>query len=98
MIKLMSVTARRELLASVRQRYCDATWADKGRIVDGFVAATDYERKYTIRLLSSNELVVPPKKRPSVQRYDEQVRQALIGCCVRPIKFARSASSLFYLN
>lgn len=77
MIKLMSLTARREMLASVRQSYRDATWAEKGKILDGFVAATDYERKYASRLLSTDEVFVPLKKRPSVQQYDEQVRQAL---------------------
>ena len=79
MIKLMSLTARRELLASVRQSYRDATWAEKGRILDGFVAATDYERKYAIRLLSTDEVSIPLKKRPSIQQYDEQVRQALMA-------------------
>ena len=46
MSKLMSLTARRELLASVRRNYRKANWVKKGKILDGFVAATDYERKY----------------------------------------------------
>jgi hypothetical protein len=79
MIKLMSLTARRELLASVRQRYSAATWLEKGKILDGFVAATDYERKYACRLLSSDKLTSPRRKRTSPQLYDEQVRQALIA-------------------
>lgn len=79
MTKLMSLTARRELLASVRQSYRDATWAEKGKILDGFVAATDYERKYAIRLLSTDAVSTPLKKRPSIQQYDEQVRQALLA-------------------
>jgi len=79
MIKLMSLTARRELLASVRQSYGAADWVDKGKILDGFVAVTDYERKYASRLLTSDEAVAPRKQRPSAQQYDEQVRQALIA-------------------
>jgi hypothetical protein len=79
MTKLMSLTARRELLTSVRQSYRDATWAKKGRILDGFVAACDYDRKYAIRLLSTEEASVPQTKRPSNQQYNEQVRQALLA-------------------
>lgn len=79
MIRLMSLTTRREFLASVRQSYQGATWAEKGKILDGFVAATDYERKYAIRLLSSDAVTSPPRKRPSIQQYDEQVRQALVA-------------------
>ena len=79
MIKLMSLTARRELLASIRHSYRNATWAEKGKILDGFVAATDYERKYASRLLSCGEIAVSTKKRRSAQQYDEQVQQALIA-------------------
>ncbi len=51
----------------------------KGKILDGFVAVTDYERKYAIRLLSTDKVTIPLKKRPSIQQYDEQVRQALMA-------------------
>ena len=68
MIKSMSLTTRRELQASVRQKYRDASWADKGRLLDGFVAATGYERKYAIHLLNSAEMPTLPKKRPASQR------------------------------
>lgn len=72
MIKLMSLTARRELLASVRQSYRAADWVEKGKILDGFVAVTDYERKYASRLLTSDEPVAPRKQRPSARQCDEQ--------------------------
>ena len=39
MMKSMCLSARRELLISVRQKYRKAGWKDKGRILDGFVAA-----------------------------------------------------------
>ena len=78
-MKLMSLTARRELLSSIRHSYRNATWTEKGKILDGFIAATDYERKYASRLLSCGEKAVSTKKRPSAQQYDEQVRQALIA-------------------
>ena len=78
-MKLMSLTARRELLAGVRKKYRGACWADKVKILDGFVAATDYERKYATRLLNSTETPVLPEKHPTAQKYDEQVRQALFS-------------------
>ena len=79
MTKLMSLTVRRELLAGVRKRYRDADWVEKGKILDGFVAASDYERKYAIRLLSGANIPKTPDKRRVAQKYDEQVRQALIS-------------------
>ena len=79
MIKLMSLTARRELLAGIRQRYREASWVNKGKILDGFVAATDYDRKYATRLLNSSETPAPAQLRPSAHQYNEQVRQALLS-------------------
>ncbi len=55
MVKTMSLSARRELLIGVRQTYQDADWMGKGRVLDGFIAATGYERKYAIQLLNSAE-------------------------------------------
>jgi hypothetical protein len=79
MIKLMSLTARRELLESIRQKYREASWVNKGKILDGFVAATDYDRKYATRLLNSSEVPAPAPRRPAAHQYDEQVRQALLA-------------------
>ncbi len=79
MMKSMCLSARRELLISVRQKYRKAGWDEKGKILDGFVAATDYDRKYAIRLLSSDiELTLKPVKRLTSQKYDGQVLQALL--------------------
>lgn len=33
MIKSMSLTTRRELLASIREKYRDASWVDRGRLI-----------------------------------------------------------------
>lgn len=74
----MSLAARREMLASIRQKYRDSSWCDKGKILDGFVAATGYGRKHAISLLNSAvDTPAKPKERLSSQRYNEQVRQAL---------------------
>ena len=78
-MKLMSLTARRELLAGVRKKYRGACWADKVKILDGFVAATDYERKYATHLLNGAALPAVSKKRPISQKYNEQMRQALLS-------------------
>ena len=49
---LMCFLARMELLiSSVQMKYHDASWSETAKILDGFVAATDYDRQYAIRLL-----------------------------------------------
>jgi hypothetical protein len=78
-MKMMSLTARRELLASVRRSYREASWAERGKILDGFVAATDYDRKYANRLLNRDEVTASQVQRRSARQYDEQVRQVLIS-------------------
>jgi hypothetical protein len=77
-VKTMSLSARRELLTCVRQKYQAADWADKGRVLDGFVAAAGYERKYAIQLLNGDEPAAISTTRLTCQKYDDQVRQALI--------------------
>lgn len=81
MANIMSLRARREMLEGIRNRYLDANKNDKSRILDGFVAATGYDRKYAIQLLKkehSNNSTALPKKRPGAQVYDEQFRFVLI--------------------
>jgi hypothetical protein len=41
----MGIQSRRELLAALHPRYRRASKAEKGQILDGFVAATGYHRK-----------------------------------------------------
>lgn len=76
-IKSMSLSARKELLASVRQKYRDSSWMEKGKILDGFVAATGYDRKHAIQLMNNTAEPEKPKERLTCQKYDEQTRQAL---------------------
>ena len=47
----MTKPGKQELLLEVRPRYLRAGRAEKGRILDEFVAATRYHRKYAIHLL-----------------------------------------------
>ena len=48
----MSFRAKRELLLQVSPRYQEASHQQKSIILDEFVAATGYARKYAIRLLA----------------------------------------------
>ena len=48
---MMSLGSKKELTEAIRNRYLKANKAEKGRILDEFVAATGYHRKYAIRLL-----------------------------------------------
>ena len=46
----MSRSTRRELLSYTRKRYINASWREKGKILDEFIALTGYDRKYGIML------------------------------------------------
>lgn len=48
---MMSQRSKRELLEAIRPRYLKANKAGKERILNEFVAATGYHRKYAIRVL-----------------------------------------------
>lgn len=76
----MSLQSRRELLINIRNKYKEGTWNEKGKILDGFVAATGYDRKYAIRALKSSSVIneCRAKRKPKEKKYDESVRQALI--------------------
>ena len=74
MTKSMSLNARRELLASVQKKYLAADWVNKGKILDGFVSATDYERKYAIQLLNNrpHHIVQPSPSLPPNRKYSNK--------------------------
>lgn len=78
----MSLKARRELLAAIASRYGQATKAEKERILDEFVAATGYHRKYAINILQNPQTdpaASAKRKRPSRPRYyTAEVQAALI--------------------
>ena len=73
----LSFKSKRELLLQIAPRYREASPALKTVILDEFVAATVYARKYAIRLLSHP---VAPKltiERPRPPHYGPEVQQAL---------------------
>jgi len=74
---LLSFQSKRELLLQIAPRYREASSTLKTVILDEFVAATGYARKYAIRLLS--QPVAPKLKieRPRPPHYGPEVQQAL---------------------
>jgi len=78
MTKKMSIHARQEMLASIQQKYQLGDWKSKNQLLDGFIAATDYDRKHAIKLL--NARIKKPstgKKKGKPPRYDEGVVKVL---------------------
>ncbi|CAB3743292.1 ISNCY family transposase ISBj12 [Paraburkholderia phenoliruptrix] len=70
------MTTRKELVAALQLRYRSATFGDRIRILDEFVALTGYHRKHAIRLLREAPGAAKlPRERNRL--YDEAVRQAL---------------------
>jgi hypothetical protein len=77
----MSRSTRRELLSYTRKRYINASWREKGKILDEFIALTGYDRKYGIKLLNLVEIDFDAKKTDKQRKnkkYDEAIRQALL--------------------
>jgi hypothetical protein len=74
----MSVLAKRELLVQVAPRYVEGCRHQRRIILDEFVAATGYDRKYAIRLLNSPvrpPLVIQRRRAP---QYGAAVQEALM--------------------
>jgi hypothetical protein len=74
---MMSQRSKRELVAAIHPRYLKASKPGKQQILNEFVAATGYHRKYAIRLLKHGS---KPKGRRKVGRnkvYQGEVVQAL---------------------
>jgi hypothetical protein len=87
----MSLNSKRELLSAIAPRYQAASKKQKQQILDEFVAATGYHRRYAIPLLKhyqaasgkdkSSDLLDPARstrgRRPV---YTDEVKRALIIC------------------
>ena len=72
----ISPEARRELVTAVAERYQHSTSAEKGWILDEFVALTGYHRKHAIRLLNGSS-VTPGVRRGRRCVYDDAVTDRL---------------------
>src|SRR5438105_287881 len=73
----MSFRAKRELLMQIAPRYQEAPERHKGAILNEFVAATGYTRKYAIRLLNHPGSLHVEIARPRPRHYGHEVQEAL---------------------
>ena len=69
------MTTRKELVAALQSRYRSATFGERIRILDEFVALTGYHRKHAIRLLREQPGATK-ETRERNRLYDEAVCQA----------------------
>jgi len=77
-MRRVSMATRDELVRAVTERYVSGDRAEKGRILDEFVAVSGFHRKHAMRLLRSRSPTVRSGPRPERRVYDDAVRQALI--------------------
>ena len=73
----MSFRAKRELLQQIAPRYQEVTERQKVAILNEFVAATGYTRKYAIRLLNHPGSLHMEIARPRPRHYGQDVQEAL---------------------
>jgi len=74
----MTKQGKRELLKAIRPRYRKASKREKSRILDEFVAATGYNRKYAIQLLRNGPSRPSRKRRGRSLIYGPDVVAALV--------------------
>jgi hypothetical protein len=75
---MMSQRSKRELLEAIRPRYLKANKANKKVILDEFIAATQYHRKYAIRLLKHGPGSKGRRKKGRKKVYQGEVVKALV--------------------
>jgi hypothetical protein len=73
----MSFRSKQELLQQIAPRYREATELQKVAILNEFVAATGYARKYAIRVLNHPGVPHVEIERSRVPRYGPEVQEAL---------------------
>ena len=74
----MSLKSRQELLLNIRDKYQDASWEEKTKILESFITVTGYQRKHAIYLLNKKAKKVNCKKLHSSVQYDQMTCDALI--------------------
>lgn len=74
----MSMTTRKELVRALRVEYANASMKEKTEILDNFVIATGYHRRYAMQLLSNEAPIEKEKKKPGCVTYGEEVVKALV--------------------
>ena len=82
MMKFIRLSARHELISSLASRYSSANRKAKQHILDQFITATGYHRKYAIALLNnpqqpaSRSTILPPTRK---RTYTTEVKDALVA-------------------
>ena len=74
----MSLQSRQELLLSLRPQYLGASSGEKKQLLNGLVAATGYNRKYAVTLLSKGISKKQGGKRKRKGKYNQAVVDALL--------------------
>ena len=74
---MMSHLSKKELIEVIRPRYLKATRKEKRQILDEFIAATGYHRKYAIRVLKHRPKLKGLNKPGKQKVYEGAVVQAL---------------------
>jgi hypothetical protein len=76
---VMSIAAKKELLASLKNKYIKAELREeKIKIIDALIFATGYKRKYAITLLNKEANNNKIKNKGQQIKYDQTVKLALI--------------------
>ena len=80
-VKKMSLQTRKELIKQIRSKYHQASWADKSKLLNGFIETTGYQRKYAIGVLNrkeSKKVDISKRKTVKPRKYNEDVFQPLL--------------------
>ena len=72
------MATRDELVAAIVERYGRSNLAERGQILNEFVAVTGFHRKHAARLLGGGLRGRRIGPRPARRVYDDAVREALI--------------------
>jgi hypothetical protein len=72
------MTTRDELIGAIVERYVQSGIAERGRILEQFIAVTGYHRKHAARLLRGGRPRSRSGPRPGRRVYEAAVREALI--------------------
>lgn len=78
----MSLKARKELLERIRAKYQASTWTEKTKVLDAFVDASGYRRKYAISLLNKTPEELQARRtelRRRQKTYCDGVKQAFLS-------------------
>jgi hypothetical protein len=74
----LTLMAKRELISKFKEEYKRASKTQKSKILDNFVAATGYNRKYAIGLLNNHRSVPKKKRRKRLSKYTKESTNALV--------------------